>query len=202
MNIGDRLFQILLTLSAALLTAAVPAYVAYDLWGRGAVPEKRVELNEFLAINPIRDLSSLGDKVSLSFRMGDQTIDNLVIARAWLTNAGTSPILPSDFYQNISVNVEQPWKILAVEHEKTTSAISFKWKKINDTRFEAEPALLNPGDRIYTNIYLTNTQFKEATAKKEYLDPNIVWNARIVNLRGFTTPPNDLDRMRVITQDL
>lgn len=37
----DRLWQILLIL-VGLLTVFVPAYVSYDLYGRGTAPEKKV----------------------------------------------------------------------------------------------------------------------------------------------------------------
>lgn len=116
-----------------------------------------------------------------------------MIASSSLRNAGTSPILPSDFHENINVTVESPWMIVAVENKWTLGA-KLKWKKISDTRFEAEPTLLNPGDTLYTYIYLTNKQFKQIPTNKEHAEPNIVWSARIVNLRGFTEPPSFLDR--------
>ena len=76
----SRLWQILLIL-AGLLTAFVPAYVSYDLYGRGTAPEKRIELQKLQTLDPLKDL---GSKVSLSIRADNQMIDNIVIAKGWL----------------------------------------------------------------------------------------------------------------------
>jgi hypothetical protein len=190
MDGNNRLWQILLIL-ATLLTAFVPAYVAYDLHGKGTVPEKRVELTQYQTIDPLRDLSALGKKVTLSLRVENLAIDNLAIVKALLHNAGRTPILPSEYHENISVNVQKPWKILTVEDDKW--GIEFKWKRISDIRFEAEPALLNPGDLVSTTIYVTNTQFKKTPIPDEQSKVNVEWKARIVNLRTFTTPPRSFD---------
>lgn len=163
---ADRWISIILTVVVSLITAAVPAYVAYDLWGRGSIPEKRVQLMRYSNIHPLRDLSALGDRVSIYIKVEDQTFDNLVIARAYLLNAGSSPILPSDFFENLSINVETPWKIVAVENGGFFRGVTLKWKRISDTRFEAAPALLNPGDSVPVTIYLTDTR-KSGIAKTD-----------------------------------
>jgi hypothetical protein len=59
----------------ALLTIAVPACVAYDIYGRGPIPEKRMELRQLTPINPLGDLSALGDKATFSLRIEKQTIN-------------------------------------------------------------------------------------------------------------------------------
>jgi len=144
----------------------------------------------------MRDLSILGDRVTLSVRIEEETLDNLVIARTALQNVGTTPILPTDYHQNISVNVLKPWKIIAVENSQHFSVsqrqnVEFKWKRVNDIRFEADPALLNPGDTVVTHVYLTNTQF-EGIAKIPEADRqvHVEWKARITNLPAFAGPPN------------
>jgi hypothetical protein len=175
-----------------LLGVFVPAHIARENYFKGPIPEKQIELTTITDIDPVRRLSSLGSKVTLTFRIGEQTFDNLVIAKAWLHNIDESPVLPADFHQNISVNVKEPWKILAVEDTGASRrGAQFKWKKINDTKFEAEPTLINPGDRISAEIYLTNTLFKQSPTTEQQPEPNVEWRARIVQMRGFTEkPPN------------
>ena len=163
MTSEGRLWQIVLVV-VGLITAFVPAYVSYDLYGRGTAPEKKIELNKLPTIDPLKDLSALGDKVSLTIRAQNQTIDNIVIVKAWLRNVGRTPILPSDYHESVSVNVKKPWKIIAVENGDLFRGVEFKWKRISDIRFEATPALLNPDDLVSTNIYLSNTEFDKTTS--------------------------------------
>lgn len=124
-------------------------------------------------------------------------IDNIVVVKAWLRNVGRAPILPSDYHENISVNVKKPWRIVAVENANDLfRGVEFRWKRVSDIRFEAAPSLLNPGDSVSTNIYLTNTQFDKESGSDKPSEVNVEWKARIVNLRAFTEPPNPLDFAR------
>jgi hypothetical protein len=186
----------LVGLLVALATAAAPAYVAYDLWGRGPAPEKKVELNRFAAIDPLRDLSSLGERASLSLQVEHQTINNLVIAQALIKNVGKTPILPSDYVQPLSVSVKTPWKIVAVANSKlfSSAAVQLRWKRVDDFTFEAEPALLNPADLIATYVYLTNSRPTVGEGSSSVPKPEVEWKARIVNLRSFYEPPSFFDR--------
>lgn len=186
----------LVGLLAMLATAAVPVYVAYDLWSRGPAPEKKVELNRLTPIDPLRDLSSLGERVSLSLQVEHQTINNLVIAQAFIENVGKTPILPSDYTQPLSVSVKTPWKIVAVANSKpfSSASVQLRWKRVDDFTFEAEPALLNPTDRIATYIYLTNSRPTVGEGSSSDPKPEVEWKARIVNLRSFYEPPSVFDR--------
>ena len=195
MSAENRLWQAL-SIVVVLLTAAVPAYVTYDVYRRGPAPEKQVELTRFPPIDPMRDLSALGDRVTLSLRVEDQVMNNLVIAKAFLRNAGAVPIVSSDYHENLSITVKKPWKIVSVENSKDfVPGIEFRWRRISDTRFEAEPALLNPGDLVSTNVYLTNTQFAGASATEKQPEVQVEWKARVTNLRAFTEPPSLSDRL-------
>jgi hypothetical protein len=174
-----------------LLTVAVPAYVAYDIYGRGPIPEKRLQLNQLTPINPLRDLSGLGARASFSLQLENQKLNNITIATTWITNIGGIPILPGDFYEKLSVTVDKPWKIVAVENRTgfLPEELTVNWKRRTDTTFEAEPLLLNPGDSIWMNVYVTDPEFSGSAPTK--LDPNqpaIHWKVRIANLRGFSAP--------------
>jgi hypothetical protein len=188
MSAEDRPWQVL-SVVVVLLTAAVPAYVAYDIYSRGPAPEKRVELTRIGPIDPMKDLSALGNRVTLSLKVENQVMDNLVIAKAFLRNIGAVPILPSDYHEKLSITVNKPWKIVAVENSHDFfQAIELRWKRIANDKFEAEPALLNPGDNVSTNVYLTNTRFASASATEKQPEARVEWNARITNLRGFIEP--------------
>lgn len=184
MSFENRLWQVL-SIVVALLTSAVAAYVAYDLYGRGPSVPKRVELTRFKFNYMMAVLSELVEgPVAVTLTVNGQTIDHLFIESTQLRNVGRTPILPSEFHENLSVNVERPWNIVAVESPKKSPGVQLRWKPISDTRFEAEPALINPGDVVTTNVYLTNTQFKEKQS-----EPSVDWRARITNLRAFDEVP-------------
>jgi hypothetical protein len=182
-------------LVALLLTVAVPAFVAYDLHTPPPDPEKRLELTTFGGINPLRDLSALGDPATISVIVENQTFNNLVIVEAIFSNAGEVPILPSEYHKNLSVSVNEPWNIVAVENEgRFFTGVPVSWKRINDKSFEAEPALLNSGDRVLARVYLTNTEFAGGLASEETPEPEVEWNVRITNLREFSKPRNVIDQ--------
>jgi hypothetical protein len=120
---------------AGLLTAAAPTYVAHDLWDRGAAPEKRLGLLRLPAINPMRDLSTLGERVSLSLHVEDQTANNLVIAHSYIRNVGKTPIVPADYTQPLSVSVRKSWRIVAVENSADFAlAVQLRWKRVDDNK--------------------------------------------------------------------
>lgn len=195
MNLGDKAWKVLY-LFVLLLTAFIPAYVAYDLYGRGPAPEKEkiVEVFRFF-INPLDDLSVLGEKAKLTLNIKNQTINNLLITKAFFRNAGKSPILPNDFHENLSINVDQRWKIIAVENGDPKPNIALSWTRVSDTRFEAKPFLMNPGDMVFLNIYLTDTQYTAITTKEKSAEPNVNFRARIANLRYFQEPPSFSSRI-------
>jgi hypothetical protein len=133
------------------------------------------------------DLSPLGEKVRLSLEVDDETVDNLVISKSFLKNVGNSPIIPDDYHENISVSVPDPWRIVAVKSPgDLVYEVELTWNKVTDTLFEAQPALLNPGDKVSTIIYLTNTKFKGLMDYDVYQSLKVKWNTRITNLRYFS----------------
>lgn len=194
MNVRDVVWNAIGTL-VAVVTAIAPVYVAYDLWGRGTTPEKIVELKKFDAINPLADMSPLGERSHLTLQVEDRKIDNLLIAQAMLQNTGKSPILPSDYVQPLTVAVKSPWKIVAVVSSATSSAyVQMRWKRVDETRFEAEPALLNPSDLTWTYVYLTNSDPSKLGSLTGATKPEVDWTARIVNLRSFREPEGPFER--------
>jgi hypothetical protein len=183
--------------SAVLAVAgiAVPAYVAYDTDDPLPDPEKRLELVKVPGINPLHDLSVLRDRATITVTVGDETFDNLIITEALFKNTGKNPILPSEYHENLTVTVNAPWKIVTVENQGRFSfgeSILLNWKRISDTSFEAEPALLNPGDQVSVRVYLTNTLGSGGAASREKDSPIVEWSARITNLREFSKPPDML----------
>jgi hypothetical protein len=188
----NRFWQALL-----ILATLAPAFVAaYDLYGREAAPEKRVELTRFAPIDPLKDLSILGDRVTLSLQAAGHAINNLVIVKGALRNAGRTPIVPSDYHESLSVNVERPWTIVAVENGDLFIGVPFRWKRVSDTRFEADPALLNPGDYVSANVYLTNIRFEPQSTSDKQPEARVEWRVRITGLKALTEPPSLLDRLQ------
>lgn len=165
-----------------MLTAVIPAYVAYDIYRKGPAPEKRVEVTNYFYFSPMTDLSALGSKADLSLKIDGRTADNLLISRVSIRNAGSSPILPADYYERLGVAVRPPWKLLAVECD-TRSRVRLNWKRLNDNKFEADAALLNPGDVVDLAVYFTNSDGRSALSTENGTNESpLEWSARIVNL--------------------
>jgi len=144
----------------------------------------------------MKDLSAIGDRVTLSLKVKGQLINNLIIAKGYLSNTGAVPIVPSEYHENLSINVKSPWRIISVENSPDLRpAVELRWRRISDTKYEADPALLNPGDKTSTNIYLTNTRFSEAVITETEPRAEIEWKARITNLRAIIEPPSIIDRL-------
>lgn len=189
MSTEERFWQFVIVL-VGLLTVTAPAYVAYDLNQRGPASVKRVELREHSPIDLKGDLSLLGNQATLSIKIKNETLDNLVLKKTWFTNAGKSPILPEDFHENLRVETSKPWRIVAIENGNDfTEEVKLTWTKISDFRFEAKPTLLNPGDMASVVVYLTNTQSGgvRSDSKPESLKLN--WRARVTNLNELTKVP-------------
>ena len=177
----------LLGVALTLLGIDVPAYVAYDTDDPPPNPEKRLELSTSEAINPLKDLTTLGDRATIMVTVEDEAFDNIVIAESLFKNAGEVPILPNEYHKKLSVSVNAPWKIIAVENQNRffSNGVPLEWTRVSNMVFEAEPALLNPGDLATARLYLTNT---EPGVSGETSDPKVTWSARITHLRDFSKP--------------
>jgi len=191
----ERIAQLALPILIALLSAAIPAHVAYDLYSRGTNPPKRVDYTSYGAIDPFRELSHLGSAISMRFRINDVELMNIKIINTQVTNTGQSPIVPSDIYEGFTISVKSPWKIAAVANVKGDHprVISVDWKRISDTSFRADPALLNPGDRIEIRVYVSGPDLVSAPPENKR-DPEVLWNARISNLPTIGQAEGFLDR--------
>jgi hypothetical protein len=192
---AEATFWKVVELLAALLIGAAPVYVAYDIYNPSSNnPEKHLDMISGPEIDPLADLAALRRRAAISVTVGDETFNNLVIWDTLFMNVGDVPILPSDYYKNLKVTVNKPWKIVAVDNQvRYFKGIPISWKRIDERTFEAEPALLNPHDRLTARVYLTNTQFVGGHAKEDMEKPNVEWSARITNLHGFTKPTSRLD---------
>jgi hypothetical protein len=182
----------LLGLIVTVIGIAVPAYVAYELYSRGPSPEKRLEVEHSFTMNPAKNLSTLASKAHLTLTVEGKTVSNLVIAYDVLRNVGHAPLLPTDYFENLTVSVAPPWNIVIVDSSVGWQGnVSLRWKRKSDTTFEAEPSLLNPGDTVSTAIYLTNAQTLSDGDLGTTADPIIKWDARIINLPAISTRPSE-----------
>jgi len=185
------------TIAIAVLALLIPIYVQYDLHSRGDNPEKTVEIQYLGSINLLNDLSVLGEKLNVSLSINNNIVSNIYLSQTMLKNVGNSPILPTDIFDNLSIHVGEPWKIIAVSnygHELKTF-IPMEWKRISDTEFQAEKALINPGDTVWAKVYVTNTSYDPNT-KKDNSTPKIEWSGRVSNLKKFTETPTFIDEIK------
>jgi hypothetical protein len=200
MHTESRFWKIL-PIVVTLITGAAPIYVSYDLFHRGSVqgsvPERRLELIEWPAINPLQDLNIKSGRVALRLSVGDETFDNMAIKRFTLTNTGEAPVVPSDYHEPISIRVKPPWRIIAVEHDFIIHGLSLGWHRVSDQLFEAKPALINPGDFMSQKVYLTDTKYKARQKSDVTPEVDLEISARITNMRQFITPaPATLSKFR------
>lgn len=190
-KIIDNTFKVA-TLIVLIFSICLPIYVSYDILSKGDIPPKKLELTEWEPYDSFSIFSHLNEKNPISIKIGDELIDDIFVAHAWLKNAGDSPILPKDFHENLAVNVSPPWKILAVKQTQTkNNPIKLKWFRVSPTRFESKPALLNPGDETQATVYLTNTEPQAigSNSKNEH-SLKLTWTTRITNLKEISEPSN------------
>lgn len=98
MKFKEFLFP-LLTLIVAAIAIAVPAYVSYNLYGRGPSPEKRLEVDHALTTEPGKSASLFGSKTVLAVSVDGKAVSDLIIAYDILRNVGHAPVLPSDYHK-------------------------------------------------------------------------------------------------------
>jgi len=197
MLLETRIWQALHVL-AILVTAFVTLYGAFYV--PSAFTEKRLQRSLFFAGDVTSALSALGDRIKLSILIDNTPVNNLVLLIGSISNTGSVAIIPSDFYENLSINVDKEWKILLAKN--STGKEHPVWKKVNDQKFEASPELLNPGDSITVNVYATNTQHLTQDQTLHQLqilqELNPIWSAHILNLKSITESTNPITE---ITRD-
>lgn len=94
-------------------------------------------------------------------------------------NTGKKPILPKEFFENITVSVNKNWKIIGVSNESSyPKGIKLVWHKLNDREYSVQPALINPNDEFTIAVYTVGTLQSESEEAKT----SIEWNGRIENL--------------------
>lgn len=167
-----------LSILATVLTGWFAYSAAYDLNEKGEVPPKRLEAYYFLAVDPLDNVQGGETNFTVEIRSGHERLDKFIYLPSNIRNTGTAPILPSDFIEPFSIETEPPWRIIAVTNHGPSRGIRLRWRRVSDTRFEADPTLMNPGDTAVALTYLTYSG-----AEPDQSRPPIRWNARIVNLR-------------------
>jgi hypothetical protein len=168
----------------ALGTGAVGANVAYQTFNRGSIPTKHLSAWNGSATDILDDLRNASDAVTTSVvdAKGNK-IDNLYSANISLVNNGNAPILPADYDGKVRLTIREPWSIITIKSLSDFGAPQFLWQKVSNTEFNANPILINPGDLISLNLYLTSSVAKPDT---DVLP--ITWNARISNLSQIEYP--------------
>jgi hypothetical protein len=183
-----------LAVVATLLSAFIGAMVAYDLKDKGPYPEKAIEADYGWPSDLLTDLSNNKAGLTVSIKKGESEISNLRIIHTLVQNTGKSPIVPSDYFEPLSLRTADPWHIIAVASVETGSAVRnskvghmvpLEWSRKSDNEFVSKPALLNPGDMVPATVYLTGP---ERPAEADEGTP-VQWAARIINLREISEPP-------------
>ena len=171
-----------LNICAILVSAFVTLYAGFFV--PSAFTEKQLQ-SKLLVTAGISELI-VRDRINLS--VDNVPVTNLVVSIISITNTGQVAILPSDFYTNLSINVDKQWKILFLVNAGQNQPV---WKKVNDQQFEVSPELLNPGDSMTVVLYVTNIQYEHLTlAQTEQFKP--FWSAHILNIKSITEQTNPI----------
>jgi hypothetical protein len=190
MLLETRIWQALNIL--AILVSAFGALYA-GFYVPSAFTEKKIESSPPVTAEVAGGLSALGDRIKLSILIDNEPVKNLVLSSTSITNTGSIPIVPTDFYTNLSLNVDKQWKILAVINALPETAHPV-WKKINDQQFEASSELLNPSDVITAILFATNTQYEHLTREQvSQLKPE--WSTHILNLKYIVKQTNPITKI-------
>jgi hypothetical protein len=168
----------------ALGTGAVGANVAYQTLSHGSIPTKHMSAWNSTAIDILDDLRNASDAVTTSvLDAKGNNINNLYSASTYLVNNGNAPIVPADYDGKVRLTKKDPWSIIMLKNLSDNGAPEFIWHRVSNTEFDADPILINPGDNISVNLYLTSSDPKPNT---DVLP--MVWNARIANLSQIEYP--------------
>ncbi len=163
----------------ALFSGWVIAMVAVKTFARGPQPEKHLYSQTINSPNALDDLRQAHEVVTYSVvDAKGNTLENMYSLVVTLKNIGTAPILATDFFGKVRLTTKDPWVILTINGVSQTGAPSFTWHKLDNTTFEAEPVLINPGDEFTNVVYMTSTKPQEDLIPS----PPITWDMRVVNM--------------------
>lgn len=164
-----------------IIAIIAPLYVAYDIFERGNTINHKLEIVELFDSRPTSFLADFKGKFELT--ADGEKIEHLDITYFSIQNIGKKPILPKEFFENISVSVDESWKIIGVSNQSSyPEGLELTWQKLSDREFFAQPTLINPQDYFFVAVY-TVSAVQDLKEEK----PGIEWNARIENLTNILT---------------
>ena len=179
MPLETRIWQAV-NIIAILVPAFVTIYATF--YFPSPYIAKQLQSSLPLTVDLTGEFSELGDQLKLSITDNNVRVPNLTELIVGITNTGNVPIIPADFYENLSINVDKPWRILLVKNITTRGAAHAVWQKVNDQKFQVKPDLLNPQEVIFASVYATNTQ----SHPDEHLVLKPHWSTHILNLKAIT----------------
>jgi hypothetical protein len=103
-----RIWQALNVL-AILIAPLVAVYAAFNL--PNSFTQKQLQSSRPISSDITSALSALGEKIKLSIIVDKIPVTNLILSNTKLVNTGSVAIIPSDYYDHLSINVEKQWKL-------------------------------------------------------------------------------------------
>jgi hypothetical protein len=173
-------------------------YQASDLAARGPFSEKQLQLDQGVSVDPLWNLSQPGP-LKATFDFDGERVDNLQIAQSTITNVGRSPILAADFVEPLTVQVEGPWRILAIRNSEFPSSLPVVWKRADERTMRATPLLINQGDRIHADVYMTKALEPVPPGSTATASPSLKWTTRIPNMQAILNAPDVHGRLLAAT---
>jgi len=178
----DNFWWKIIGIVVSIVAIIVPSYVAYDIYQKESISSHELEIEELFRSNPTSFLSDLDGKFKLT--ADGKIIDNLSIIYFGLRNSGNKPILPKQYFENLTVSVGKKWKIVGVSNESSSpKGLTITWKQTESGGYSAEPLLINPEDGFTIAVYVVGDPQIKKTDEKIAID----WTARIENLSRIST---------------
>ncbi len=105
----------LISIVVSFLAIIVPSYVTYYTATETLKPQ--IEVQDVGQTNLTSFFPWAKENVEL--RIGGEKIDSLNVAIFTLRNIGKAPLLAKNIYENISITVEDGWRIVAISRLAT-----------------------------------------------------------------------------------
>lgn len=122
-GLGELFWQAL-SLIVAVVSIIITVFIAYD------VQSSELTVEEKSFYNPIRFAEQSTKDIKLVI---DGVPTNSVNLFSFsVSNTGRNPIIPSDYIEPIQISVPDPWQLLAVETDMSSSStIRLNWTRVS-----------------------------------------------------------------------
>lgn len=151
--------------------------IALVLWPYS--PKGQITVRTIYAFQPLTNPITKSPE-AFEFRYGDlkASMDDISIHLLEIVNDSSKAITPSDIVQPIMLETKNFERIISVSTQTDGDVPPPQWKELAGNRWQLEPTLLNPGDKLKVHLVTVRTRESQGPPQVSTLK----WTARIVNV--------------------